>query len=85
MGDGASRGLEEELPMTLRWSYIERNRETEILAERLSRKIHAAALVLTAIVLVMRLVTGRQDLTSDAERWDTSTDPVAGGPSSSAQ
>ena len=33
------------------------------------------ALVLTAIVLAMRLVAGREDLTSDADRWeDTRSD-----------
>ena len=71
----AAGGTGREPPMTLRWSYIERNRETELFAERLSRRIHAIALVLTAIVLAMRLVAGREDLTSDADRWeDTRSD-----------
>jgi hypothetical protein len=42
-----------------------RNREMEALAERWELRIHAIALALTAVVLAMRLVAGRQDLTSD--------------------
>jgi hypothetical protein len=45
------------------------NREMEKLAERWELRIHAIALTLTAVVLAMRLVAGRQDLTSDAY-WD---------------
>jgi hypothetical protein len=48
-----------------------RNREMEALAERWELRIHAIALTLTAIVLAMRLVAGRQDLTSDAGWEDT--------------
>jgi hypothetical protein len=52
------------------WSDIEvYNRRTEALAERLELRIHALAWVLTAIVLAMRLIAGRQDLISD-ESWD---------------
>lgn len=54
-----------------------RNREMEQLAERWELRIHAIALTLTAVVLAMRLVAGRQDLTSDG--WDdTSREPPAG-------
>lgn len=62
------------------WSDIEtHNRHTEALAERLELRIHAAAWLLTAIVLAMRLVAGRQDLTSDESRWgwETSSDEPA--------
>lgn len=52
------------------WSESEiHNRQTEALAERLELKIHALAWVLTAVVLAMRLIAGRQDLTSDETRW----------------
>jgi hypothetical protein len=54
-----------------------RNREMEELAERWELRIHAIALTLTAVVLAMRLVAGRQDLTS--EGWsDTSQQSPAG-------
>jgi hypothetical protein len=47
------------------WSEIEtHNRATDALAERLELRIHTIAWVITAIVLAMRLVAGRQDLTS---------------------
>ena len=53
-------------PVTNSWSDIHaHNRKTEALAERLELRIHAIAIVLTAIVLSMRLVAGRADLTSD--------------------
>ncbi len=42
------------------------NHEVEKLAERLELRLHAIALILTAVVLAMRLVAGRQDLTSEA-------------------
>jgi hypothetical protein len=45
------------------------NRQMEELAERWELRIHAIALTLTAVVLAMRLVAGRQDLTSDGY-WD---------------
>lgn len=45
------------------------NRHTEALAERWELRIHALLWVLTAIVLTMRLVAGRQDLTSDETGW----------------
>lgn len=60
--------------MTSSWRDIEtRNRETQALAERWELRIHAIALVLTGIVLAMRLVAGRQDLTP--------TDPSSNEPS----
>ena len=46
-----------------------RNREMDALAERWELRIHAIALTLTAIVLAMRLVAGREDLTSDGADW----------------
>jgi len=46
-----------------------RNREMEQLAERWELRIHAIALTLTAVVLAMRLVAGRQDLTPH-DGWD---------------
>jgi hypothetical protein len=56
------------------WSDIEiRNRETEAMAQHLADRIHVIAFVLTLIVLGMRLVAGRQDLTSAAP----SATPVA--------
>lgn len=56
--------------MRERWSEIEaHNRRTEALAERWELRIHALLWVLTATVLAMRLVAGRQDLTSDGASW----------------
>lgn len=52
------------------------NRETEALAERLERRIHVIALVITATVLTMRLLTGRTDLVS-SESYETAADPAA--------
>jgi hypothetical protein len=54
------------------------NREMEQLAERWELRIHAIALTLTAVVLGMRLVAGRQDLTSDGYWDDTSPQESAG-------
>jgi hypothetical protein len=52
--------------VTNSWSDIHaHNRKTEALAERLELRIHAIAIVLTAIVLCMRLIAGRADLTSE--------------------
>jgi hypothetical protein len=48
------------------WSNIERNRQTDALAERLELRFHAIAIVVTATVLAMRLIAGTQDLTSDS-------------------
>jgi hypothetical protein len=53
------------------------NRETEALAERLTFRIHAIALVLTAIVLTMRLIAGREQITPSTTTWD---DPNAETP-----
>ena len=65
----------------MRNSWIEiaaHNRRTEALAERWELRIHALLWVLTAIVLTMRLVAGRQDLTSDGTSWhDPSADEPA--------
>lgn len=53
--------------MRRRWFEIQkRNRDIDAMAERLELRIHIIALVLTAIVLAMRLVTGTTDLTGDA-------------------
>jgi hypothetical protein len=49
------------------------NRQVEELAERWELRIHAIALTLTAVVLAMRLVAGRQDLTSDGY-WEAATE-----------
>jgi hypothetical protein len=54
------------------------NREMEQLAERWELRIHAIALTLTAVVLAMRLVAGRQDLTSDGY-WDDTTEEQTAG------
>jgi hypothetical protein len=54
------------------------NREVEQLAERWELRIHAIALTLTAVVLAMRLVAGRQDLTSDGYWDDTNPQESAG-------
>jgi hypothetical protein len=54
------------------------NREMEQLAERWELRIHAIALTLTAVVLAMRLVAGRQDLTSD-EYWDAPSQQESAG------
>lgn len=51
------------------WSNIERNRQTDALAERLELRFHAIAIVVTATVLAMRLIAGTQDLTSDSSEW----------------
>jgi hypothetical protein len=51
------------------WSNIERNRQTDALAERLELRFHAIAIVVTATVLAMRLIAGTQDLTSEATSW----------------
>jgi hypothetical protein len=51
------------------WSNIERNRQTDALAERLELRFHAIAIVVTATVLAMRLIAGTQDLTSDSSGW----------------
>ena len=60
------------------WSDISaHNRHTEALAERWELRIHALLWVLTAIVLIMRLIAGRQDLTSDGTSWH---DPAAEEP-----
>jgi hypothetical protein len=60
------------------WSEIAaHNRHTEALAERWELRIHALLWVLTAVVLIMRLVAGRQDLTSDGGSWH---DPSAEEP-----
>lgn len=60
------------------WSEIAaHNRHTEALAERWELRIHALLWVLTAVVLIMRLVAGRQDLTTDEASWH---DPGAGEP-----
>lgn len=65
--------------MTSRKKDIEaRNRETEALAERWELRIHAIAWCLTAIVLAMRLVAGRDDLTSDGY-WDDSAESLPPG------
>jgi len=54
------------------------NRYTEALAERWEVRIHAILWVLTAIVLTMRLIAGRQDLTSDGTTvHEPSTDESA--------
>jgi hypothetical protein len=56
------------------WSDTEiRNRETEAMAQLLADRIHVVAFVLTLIVLGMRLIAGRQDLTSDAMGADASS------------
>jgi hypothetical protein len=53
------------------WSDTEiRNRETEAMAQHLADRIHVFAFVLTLIVLGMRLIAGRQDLTPDAPGAD---------------
>jgi hypothetical protein len=54
------------------------NHEMEQLAERWELRIHAVALTLTAVVLAMRLVAGRQDLTSDGYWEDKSQQETAG-------
>jgi hypothetical protein len=54
------------------------NREMEQLAERWELRIHAIALTLTAVVLAMRLVAGRQDLTSDGY-WDDASQQESAG------
>jgi hypothetical protein len=65
--------------MTLRWRDIEaRNRETEALADRWELRIHTIALVLTGLVLAMRLVAGRQDLTPTEPSWDDTSIGVPG-------
>ena len=47
------------------WSDIEiRNREIDAMARHLAERVHVVAFVLTVIVLGMRLIAGRQDLTS---------------------
>ena len=59
------------------WSEIETHiRATDAMAERLELRIHAIAWVITAIVLAMRLVAGRQDLTS-TDWVDPNADPPA--------
>jgi hypothetical protein len=71
--------------MTRRRSDIEaENHETEGLAELLEFRLHAIALVLTGIVLAMRLVAGRQDLTPTAESWQNASvdEPGAEAPPS---
>lgn len=64
------------------WSEIAvHNRKTEALAERLELRLHAIAWILTAIVLAMRLVAGRQDLTSDGSGWhDRNADEAPSSP-----
>lgn len=48
------------------WSDIAANeRKLEAFAERLELRIHAVAIVVTAIVLAMRLLAGTRDLASD--------------------
>ena len=49
------------------------NREMDALAERWELRIHAIALTITAVVLGMRLIAGRQDLTSDGSCWTEPT------------
>ncbi|HWO10813.1 MAG TPA: hypothetical protein VNN80_15070 [Polyangiaceae bacterium] len=68
--------------MSMPWSEIHaHNRATEAMAERLELRIHAIAWLITATVLAMRLVAGRQDLTSDATGWD---DPSPNEPAAEA-
>jgi hypothetical protein len=56
------------------WSDTEiHNRETEAMAQHLAERIHIIAFVLTVIVLGMRLIAGRQDLTSGAADGDASS------------
>jgi hypothetical protein len=65
--------------MTHRWRGIEaRNRATEALADRWEIRIHTIALVLTALVLAMRLVAGRQDLTPTEPSVDDTSVGVPG-------
>ena len=65
------------------WSEIAaHNRHTEALAERWELRIHALLWVLTAVVLIMRLVAGRQDLTSDETSWQGPSDEPAIEPTS---
>lgn len=66
------------------WSEIAaHNRHTEALAERWELRIHALLWVLTAIVLTMRLVAGRQDLTSDEASWQAPSAEEPAGESAS--
>ena len=54
------------------WSDVAiRNRETDAMAQHLADRMHVFALVLTVIVLGMRLIAGRQDLTSGAIDGET--------------
>lgn len=52
------------------WGNIpERDDEAEALAQRLEIKLHAVAMILTAIVLAMRLVAGHRDLVISESAW----------------
>jgi hypothetical protein len=61
------------------WSDSEaRTGELDALCERLELRIHAIAMLVTAIVLAMRLVAGTQDITSEpASAEYESTDAAA--------
>ena len=63
---GAARAKRRAAPRMVNfWSNIEiRNRETASVAQHLARRMHVVAVVLAVIVLGMRLIAGRQDLTS---------------------
>jgi hypothetical protein len=66
--------------MTRRQKDIDaQNREMDALADRWELRIHAIAFTLTAVVLAMRLVAGRQDLTSEGY-WEDANEhsPPAG-------
>jgi len=62
---GPSAGAGVNTHMRNFWSDVAiRNRETDAMAQHLADRMHVFALVLTMIVLGMRLIAGRQDLTS---------------------
>lgn len=50
----------------------------DALAERWELRIHAIALTLTAVVLAMRLVAGRQDLIADSDWQEPPAPPPTG-------
>lgn len=55
------------------WSDVEiRNREIDAMGRHLAERMHVVAFVLTVIVLGMRLIAGRQDLTSTTIDEDAS-------------
>jgi hypothetical protein len=64
------------------WSDIAAHeREVEAFAERLELRIHAVALIVTALVLGMRLWAGAGDLVGDTSSAEQGSADVAATPS----